>query len=35
VAAEPEKLDSYQRDIAKGFERAFGDAGALGAGPGA
>jgi hypothetical protein len=26
VAAEPEKLDSYQRDIAKGLERAFGKA---------
>jgi hypothetical protein len=24
VAAQPEKLDSYQRDIAKGLERAFG-----------
>jgi hypothetical protein len=26
VAAEPEKLDSYQRDIAKGLEREFGEA---------
>ena len=33
VAAEPEKLDSYQCDIAKGLEGAFGDAEELGAGP--
>jgi hypothetical protein len=33
VAAEPEKLDSYQCDIAKGLAGAFGDAEELGAGP--
>jgi hypothetical protein len=33
VAAEPEKLDSYQCDIAKGLAGAFGDAEEFGAGP--
>jgi hypothetical protein len=33
VAAEPEKVDSYQYGIAKGLAGAFGDAEELGAGP--